>query len=986
MFDEKNLLLFNLFVKPQSQKDDILHLMNIDITSKLKNKYPNLNLKKFDLSDIIYLNLQLVSGMKIKTKFFNKLKDLSYQEYEVYEKRYKDLISNNENIFNKEPYSYFFNHQNNEEILKNEIKLQYFLHVQLHLLYYILFFVYQNFSQYSIQRPKIFEKLKEINNQTLNHSIDSKKLLNILISFFKKNLKKNPNLISLLNESSFEILLHLIILNYSHTKKLSFKFIFKDPNKKIRTFQTLIMFNSLYKKYDEYSFCVSEILNYFVTKNYDNIFILIKILDISNLGIDKCRIVLTKMFSNDIIKNNKVFKKVIYNFIQAILIVKNKKNDVLTHFLTEILSGILTSNDNEDYFILIFDLFFGTFLKKFLIEINSQKLSFQQNNIISKLKENYSSFFSEKFINYIYYLNTYYGVYIKKIFPKILFVYSNSFNSLFSIFNSFNSKPQFYYDNIKNPKLSKSRNTIISYLLMNFNLIDNDILIKKVYNYYIKPKIIIDTKSYPLFKNEIEYDEENNKIKIQFTCIKNVLSNLELLSSNEYKINIINSIKNIFKNYYPFNSIDFLSSLLQKLLPQEVEEEENYFYFNDNYILNTEDEEEINHNIEIINKNIIDYKETMITIIFEKFSKLTDNDLYNINNPNELLYNILYIFFKNGNIKMMDSCLNCISFLYMSKKESFNLENIINYLNLLNKISDSYSNEKKIMDNINELKLTLLHAEKEKNKINEKEDKCGNQLDNKIKKSLSDVIFQKNKFNKIYSIKKLMSIFNIKNNSKESLNISMKCMDDLMKFLKDELINSNNDIFYSSLVMKLSVNIFISIKSNEFLRNYYLKLFNELLENFLKNNLEINIQISSKLFEILVKIIKKLKGKTFLIALDILKILFQIFEKYKNSLNSLCITSSITICAYLVEYSHNEISNYISTIILTGINYLKSNSSSIEEKRASAFLLNKILSRLSNEELKDFSERIFNSIKIAYENSKDNVLTFHLMKCLNYYE
>jgi hypothetical protein len=211
-------------------------------------------------------------------------------------------------------------------------------------------------------------------------------------------------------------------------------------------------------------------------------------------------------------------------------------------------------------------------------------------------------------------------------------------------------------------------------------------------------------------------------------------------------------------------------------------------------------------------------------------------------------------------------------------------------------------------------------------------------------------------------------------------------MDDLMKFLKDELINSNNDIFYSSLVMKLSVNIFVSIKSNDFLRNYYLKLFNELLENFLKNNLEINIQISSKLFEILVKIIKKLKGKTFLIALDILKILFQIFEKYKNSLNSLCITSSITICAYLVEYSHNEISNYISTIILTGINYLKSNSSSIEEKRASAFLLNKILSRLSNEELKDFSERIFNSIKIAYENSKDNVLTFHLMKCLNYYE
>ena len=214
----------------------------------------------------------------------------------------------------------------------------------------------------------------------------------------------------------------------------------------------------------------------------------------------------------------------------------------------------------------------------------------------------------------------------------------------------------------------------------------------------------------------------------------------------------------------------------------------------------------------------------------------------------------------------------------------------------------------------------------------------------------------------------------------------MKCIDELIKFLKNELINSINDLFYSSLIIKLFVNIFLSIKSNEFLRNYYLKLFNELLENFLKNNLEINIQISSKLFEVLVKIIKKLKGKTFLIALNILKILFNVFENYKNNLNSLCITSSISICAYLIEYSHNEISNYISTIILTGINYLKSLSSSIEEKRASAFLLYKILSKLNDEELKDFSKRIFDAVKISYENSNDKVLMFHLIKCLDFYE
>ena len=53
MFDEKNLLLFNLFVKNQSQKDLILYLMNIDFAYKIKDKFPELYLKKFELNDLI---------------------------------------------------------------------------------------------------------------------------------------------------------------------------------------------------------------------------------------------------------------------------------------------------------------------------------------------------------------------------------------------------------------------------------------------------------------------------------------------------------------------------------------------------------------------------------------------------------------------------------------------------------------------------------------------------------------------------------------------------------------------------------------------------------------------------------------------------------------------------------------------------------------------------------------------------------------------
>ena len=136
------------------------------------------------------------------------------------------------------------------------------------------------------------------------------------------------------------------------------------------------------------------------------------------------------------------------------------------------------------------------------------------------------------------------------------------------------------------------------------------------------------------------------------------------------------------------------------------------------------------------------------------------------------------------------------------------------------------------------------------------------------------------------------------------------------------------------------------------------------------------------------KIIKKLRYKSFLIGKDILKILFEVFEKYQKGVYELTpysIVSCISICAYLVEYCHEEIEQYLSIIIRTGINFLKSKSATIEQQRASAFLLYKILDNLNDKELDIFSKEIFDACNIGRNYANDNALVFYLDKCLNYY-
>ena len=131
-----------------------------------------------------------------------------------------------------------------------------------------------------------------------------------------------------------------------------------------------------------------------------------------------------------------------------------------------------------------------------------------------------------------------------------------------------------------------------------------------------------------------------------------------------------------------------------------------------------------------------------------------------------------------------------------------------------------------------------------------------------------------------------------------------------------------------------------------------------------------------------------MKYKSFLIGKDVLKILFDVFENYQKGVYELTpysIVSCISMCAYLVEYCHEELDQYISIIVRTGINFLKSKSSTIEQQRASAFLLYRILDALNDKELDIFSKEIFDACNIVRTYTNDNALIFYLDKCLNYY-
>ena len=278
------------------------------------------------------------------------------------------------------------------------------------------------------------------------------------------------------------------------------------------------------------------------------------------------------------------------------------------------------------------------------------------------------------------------------------------------------------------------------------------------------------------------------------------------------------------------------------------------------------------------------------------------------------------------------------------------------------------------------------------NKISE-EDKIIIDLINNCKK----VEMKKNKFELSFILKKIYNELDTSPNTNKARKISIDTIQLIINYLNDLLLNKCFDeAFMTQNVLKIYRNLFLSIKSDENLRKFYLKIIGEFLfsllnkKNFISENEKgTKIEASSKIFELFMKIIKKLKYKSYLIGKDILKILFEVFENQQKDIYQLTpysIVSCISMCAYLVEYCHEEIMLYMSIIIRTGINFLKSTkSSTIEQQRASAFLLYKVLDALNDQELDTYSKEIFDACNIAQTYSNDNALQFYLNKCLNYY-
>lgn len=979
-FNENNIYFFKLFASASNDMQEIISLYQFDFLRKigLLNKVDQEKISHTKIPFNFLVKYYFNQKIKIKQKYLDN--KYSVDEYETISKKYENQLQVLKKKFiMKSPYSLFVN-ESFDSIISSVTKSQMFLHVQLHLIYYLLFLYDNEFSDFHGQKIKLFHNHSSLHSQIILSKSEKFSFLNCTLNFFTKHYKKHPLILEDINETCIEILIHIIVLNYHYTKKIKANFLFKK--KGLLVVQTLIMLQNKNKNNEDYINVISELLSKYAFHSPENILNLIKLLNVSVIGLDKSRTLMSKMFSPSLVRTPELFKKIVSNFVLAMLNKEVRQIDVLKMFLIEILTDILTSHDSEDKYIYIFEVFYSEILKKFNIVINNKSISFEfYKPKIKKIQ------ISQKMIEFIELVIQNYSFFIKKIFPKIIYVYNSAFQKIFNIINCLNSNTSIYYNNLNDQLIEKNRKILLNFFSINFDFLDKDTIITKMINYYLYPKI----NSTSLIIINVNYSIENHAINIENAEIKTKVQLINYYSSKEYKEKIINSIENVF-NVYPFNSVDTLCHILKYLIATEEYNDKNNIVILDNKtIISKDDEEEINKDISIINDNLNEYKEKIIEVAFKGLEKMNQDDFDKIDKPNEILYVIINEVVKKNNCAMLDVCLNCLKALILNKSSIFTYEDDISFINLLNSINIENNNTDNDSISITSLvketkKLFIEH----KSKSNQEEQKIHNKnslVEKDIIKLIEDVKQQTNKINICFSFKKLISYLTIPPSSSSYFDISFDFMSKIFEFIKPYIIKTQNDIFYSSIIIKLFVNLFLSIKSNADLRSYYLKLYQELLIETISNKiLNDNSEISSKLFEVLVKIIKKLKQKTYLITLDVLKIMFVMFEEHSNDLKSLTITSCISICAYLVEYSKNDLSSYYSTIILTGLNYLKSLSSTIEEKRASAFLLYKILSKLDAEELEAFSDKIFTSLKIVYENSKDNVLTYHLMQCLNFYE
>ena len=1039
-FNEMDILLFQRFFSSKTDSNSILEMIQINFNKKVDQANENkIKSIKYDLSYIVqnYLLYQTKGKIVLNKKYSISIDNESYSKLlNSYEILYNDLL--NKNSFNKNPYNYFLSDTKNIKnniLLKDKNKTEYFLHVILNYSYYIIF-VHNN-KNYKTQHnliPAIFinskkelSSLFDISSKYMTNDKYKKYFINYIVSFFIKYHKKYPLIIKSLNQTSLEILIHILAEYYSINNKANIsKFLFLFNLSQEKVFRTLLLFNDKNSKIIKYKKFTNDLLCSFLTKNPHNILFIIKSFNIKGMDENNSLKIFLDMYTRNKISNiHKGIKNLFLFFIEIILNCIHIKNKILTIFMIKSLDEISLSYSFDSDFnnIYIFESFSSGFLQKFGIKINFNELKFNyiSDNANNNKNKDLCTYIGKRMNDYLYLLNNNFQMILNKSFEYIYKCFDKGFIYFFDILNLFTSESQFYYMNIENKAIQNYRKNIFNYISNLFSYLDRKKLSKEIFKYYFKPNYFWLKKN---IKYNISYLNDSSSIKIEISKKLNFFNLCNYLSSEEYKIKILNSIQNIFTSIPPFYNLDIQCSLLENYLDELneqniINEKTNYNKIKEkvielpkDLILSKEDEEELKKYLDKINNNSIKYKEKIIYIILENLSKDTNNkeELTLVSNPTKILYLIIKILTTESideNNDILINCIQCVYSLHKIGKLFFEYENEIQYISLINEIKNKYKNN---LPNDLEEQITILYNElltNIKNNTTEESMKIENSKDNKISeddKIIIDLInnckkveMKKNKFELSFMLKKIYNELDTSPNTNKARKISIDTIQLIINYLNNLLLNKCFDeAFMTQNVLKVYRNLFLSIKSDEALRKFYLKIIEEFLfsllnkKNFISEKEKATkIEASAKIFELFMKIVKKLKYKSYLIGKDILKILFDVFENQQKGIYQLTpysIVSCISMCAYLVEYCHEEIMLYISIILRTGINFLKSTkSSTIEQQRASAFLLYKVLDSLNDQELDTYSKEIFDACNIAQTYSNDNALHFYLNKCLNYY-
>ena len=1034
-FNKVDIFLFEKFFSSKTDSKLFLKMIQMNFNEKIDKANENKIINRlYDLPHIIlnYLYYQVEGKILLKEKFSITINNELYLDLLISYTNLNNEINTKIN-FNKIPYN-FFSEKEEKNIPNNNIfidknKTEFFFHVLLNYAYFIIFVNDNpNYKTNHNLIPSIFQNnKKDLHNLLENSSTHIKNpkykkyFINYLVKFFLRYNKKYPLIITSLNQLGLEILIHILVEYYSinnETKISKFLFLFKSNKQQV--FRTLMLFNEKNNSINAYKIFTNDLLNCFLSKSPNNIISIIKMFNIQGLDFDNSlKIFLTMYTKTRLLNDHNKIRKLFCYLIELILFCTRINNKILSKFLIKSTEEIFLSYSYESDLnnIYIFESFCSLFLQKFGIKINLAELKFNyiNNKNNKKNNKNFVTYIGKKMNDYLIMTSKNLEIILQKSFEHVFNSFDKGFIYIFDVLNLLTSETQFYYINIENEEVKNYRKNIIEFISNMSGYCDNIILAKEIYKYYFKPNYFWLKKN---IKHNITYLTQKEKpgIKIELSRKLNFIELCNYLSSDEYQIKVLNSIQNIFSSIPPFNKIQIQASLLENYLEELNEQNSNDIKIKEkiielpkDLILNEEDENELRKYLDKISLNSGKYKEKIILLVLENLSKETNDkeELALITNPTKILYLMIKILSTESiseNDEILINCIECVYSLHQIGKLFFDYEDEIKYISLIQEIKNKKANElnsdleEKMNELLNEL-LTNVKNKKDENNTNiNKENKLGEEdkiileLINNCKK----VEFKKDKFELSFMLKKLSNELDTSPNTNKARKINLDTIQSLINYLNNLLLNKCfDDAYLTQNVIKIFRNLFLSIKSDENLRKFFIKLIGENLFNYLNTKKFISekqkatkIEASSKIFELFVKIIKKLRYKSFLIGKDILKILFEVFEKYQKGVYELTpysIVSCISICAYLVEYCHEEIEQYLSIIIRTGINFLKSKSATIEQQRASAFLLFKILDNLNDKELDVFSKEIFDACNIARNYANDNALVFYLDKCLNYY-